>query len=133
MHFLGTKADYIETLNLQNNDLSKIKLITGSVHKNKDEQVLNLEFFGHKVSVPNKVRSISNDDDELPYSKDDNEYSPKHGQRMSMIFEGLDKNQKDIYKELEISRKMTLIDNTPKLLDIDKSKQDEGRLNYNNL
>lgn len=128
MHFLDTKPDYIETLNLGNNDLSKIKLITGSVHKNKDEQVINLEFFGKNLTVSKKVRSISNDD-EPPYSDDDDNYSPtKHEVRMSMLFDGLSNDQSEICKELQMQRTFTFSDNTPKLLESNKSKQDESNL-----
>ena len=51
LHFLGEEPDYKETLELNQQELSKVKLITGSIRKGTNHQDIAVQYPGRKVSV----------------------------------------------------------------------------------
>lgn len=58
---------------MHNKDLSKVKFITGSIYKTKEEQKINLNFFGRRLTViKRKVKINDGDDDPV-----DGEYNAK--------------------------------------------------------
>jgi len=73
MHYLGGDADYEKTLSMQNKDLSKLKLLTGSIYKNNnDTETINLNFFGKNFQVTKSIKKINEEVDEKEESKEEN-------------------------------------------------------------
>jgi len=68
LHFGSFEPDYEETLALGDKDLSKIRLITGSIARDKDNnERININFFGKRLSVIKKKKVINDEEkDEEP-------------------------------------------------------------------
>eukprot|EP00344_Euplotes_crassus_P011060 CAMPEP_0197018512 /NCGR_PEP_ID=MMETSP1380-20130617/80143_1 /TAXON_ID=5936 /ORGANISM="Euplotes crassus, Strain CT5" /LENGTH=280 /DNA_ID=CAMNT_0042445739 /DNA_START=271 /DNA_END=1113 /DNA_ORIENTATION=- len=157
IHFLDETPDYEETLELEDKDLAKVKLITGSIRKDTNHQDIDVELGNEKrVSVSKKLFNIRKDtnhqdiDVELgnekrvsvskklfnfpgvdePVKSQSNESSPQRSIRAKTIFENLLDEKEEFMPNLnqEPKRKHTFISEPDKLLKDQKSvKIEEGK------
>lgn len=52
LHFLGQEPDYKQTLDLDQKDISKIKMISASIQKDEENnEAISLDFFGKRLTV----------------------------------------------------------------------------------
>lgn len=132
------ESDYKDTLELQDTQLSKVKLITGSVHKDKnDNETINITFFGRRLTVSKKKRSINEENEEIKEDRKnelfgnwDFEESPtkNHKNRMTEIFDNLmleqnSKKQEDLRGTLSKHRGNTFVNSPTKLLAQSRNKK----------
>lgn len=136
LHFLGEESDFEMILNLEPHNISKIKLITGSIRRNKDDtETISINFFGKRLTVSKKISKHTSDDDQPDdresalFSEINDDRSPfeNHKKRMSHIFEHLvadDEESKDIRSCLQKHRNKTHCDSPTKLLNTHQPKRD---------
>mmetsp|Transcript_16615 Transcript_16615/g.16295 ORF Transcript_16615/g.16295 Transcript_16615/m.16295 type:complete len:253 (+) Transcript_16615:580-1338(+) len=129
IHFLDETPDYEETLELEDKDLAKVKLITGSIRKDTNHQDIDVELGNEKrVSVSKKLFNFPGVDE--PVKSQSNESSPQRSIRAKTIFENLLDEKEEFMPNLnqEPKRKHTFISEPDKLLKDQKSvKIEEGK------
>ena len=61
MHFNNSDPDYEQILDRTHLDSSKMRLISGSIYKNRqDKEVISINLFGRRITVPASNSSESN-------------------------------------------------------------------------
>ncbi|CAI2382612.1 unnamed protein product [Moneuplotes crassus] len=132
IHFLGAKPDYEETLELAAEEISKVKLITGSVRKGTNHQDMNIEMGDKKqISVSKKYFNRYSSDE--PSKSQSNESSPHRMKRAGTLFEDLLNENNEYMPDFnqEIHRKHTYFVKPEKLLSENQEAQiEEGKYEF---